>query len=133
MSNDTHLDRAVDAPTVRVRARALASPRRPVWLDELLDEARLGADEGSDCRDDVLAALSFMYDNGEIHAVVKDALTEWVPAPTDTSEFVSHVDRAFQALGRDPVRGELLVLLATASAVARATATATAEAIPRTG
>jgi hypothetical protein len=58
MSTKTEAER--ELPAVRVRAVALARPRRPVWLSELLLVARHETDEAADGSDDVVAGRAGM-------------------------------------------------------------------------
>jgi hypothetical protein len=95
----------------------LARPRRPVWLSELVLAARDEHGSRTEASDDVLAALAVMCDHHEIHAVVRGP-DGWVPAPPHTPSFLSQVGRALQSLDRDPVPGEVCVVLATATATA---------------
>jgi hypothetical protein len=116
MKTETGLTSGSDVPVAQVRAATFAAPRRPIWICELLQAAKIGTSEADDGRDDLLAALAVMYDQAEIHAVIKDVGGQWTPAPSDTLALVAHIDRALQELGREPVTGEVAVVLAASSA-----------------
>lgn len=115
------IDTADEVPATRARAVALGRPRRPVWLGELLLAARGPSGDAADGYDDVLAALAVMHDHHEINAVIRNGCG-WVPAPQDTVAFIRHIEEALDSLGRDPVAGEVCVILATTDATSQRSA-----------